>query len=216
MTDNTSLELSLAFKKQLEVNLLPAFEGLLPHKAIDQYVAAHLSHTRDKVYTPVRTAFSMIFTGVQEDKSLQNTVNVFNAKYESECRILQQKELELILQTKEDDSKKKKRSGRPRVYKSKIPKSKTNELSDSTVAYTNARKRLPIGLLEVIFEQSLSPCDIQCESWHGYKTFITDGTYIQLQDTPEIRDKYPPIENNGMFPQALLYVKVADKYTIFR
>ena len=203
MTDNTSLELSLAFKKQLEVNLLPAFEDLLPHKAIDQYVATHLSHTRDKVYTPVRTAFSMIFTGVQEDKSLQNTVNIFNSKYESECRILKQKELEFNLQAKEEDSKKKKRSGRPRTYKSKIPKSKINELSDSTVAYTNARKRLPTDLLKVIFEQTNSLDDIQSESWHDYKTYITDGTYIQLQDTPEIRDKYPPIENNGMFPQGL-------------
>ena len=67
MTDNTSLELSLAFKEQLEQNLLPAFESLLPIEAMDKYVKKELSHTRDKVYPPVRTAFSMIFTGIQED-----------------------------------------------------------------------------------------------------------------------------------------------------
>jgi hypothetical protein len=38
------------------------------------------------------------------------------------------------------------------------------------------------------------------------RTFITDGTYCQLQDTTEIRAKYPPVENNGMYPQSLLQV----------
>jgi len=206
MTDNTSLELSLAFKKQLEQNLLPAFENLLPIEAMDRYVKENLPHTRDKVYPPVRTAFSMIFTGVQEDKSLQNTVNIFNEKYESECEILRQKELKSLLQSKEEDSKRGKKSGRPRKYKSKIPKSKSRELSDSTVAYTNARKRLPIELLQLIFNQTNAPNDIKEENWHGYKTYITDGTYLQLQDTSKIREKYPPIESNGMFPQSLLQV----------
>jgi hypothetical protein len=50
MTDNTSLSLSLAFKRQLAINLLPAFENLLPMEAIDRYVKDNLSHTRDKVY----------------------------------------------------------------------------------------------------------------------------------------------------------------------
>jgi len=206
MTDNTSLELSLTFKKQLEHNLLPVFEDLLPMESIDNYVKDNLSHTRDTVYSPVRTAFSMIFTGVQEDKSLQNTVNIFNAKYEMECKILRHKELELLIQSKEEDSKQGKKSGRPKAYKSKISKSKSRELSDSTVAYTNARKRLPIGLLQLIFNKTNTPNDIKEENWYGYKTYITDGTYIQLQDTSKIREKYPPIEKNGMFPQALLQV----------
>jgi len=206
MTDNTSLALSLAFKQQLASNLLPAFEMLLPNEAIDNYVQEQLPKTRDKVYTPERTAFSMIFTGVQEDKSLQNTVNIFNEKYASECKVLKQKELELLLQYKEEDSKKIKKNGRPRAYKSKIPKSKSRELSESTVAYANARKRLPIRILQLIFEQTNVPSDLKEENWYGYKTYITDGTYLQLQDTPEIREQYPPIENNGMFPQALLQV----------
>ena len=206
MTANTSLELSLSFKKQLESNLLPAFENLLPSEAMSQYVKENLSHTRDKVYTPVRTALLMIFTGVQEDKSLQNSVNIFNEKYESECRILRQKEFELLLQSKEEALKQGKKNGRPRAYKSKIPKSKSRELSDSTVAYTNARKRLPIEFLQTIFEQTNKPNDIKEENWHGYKTYITDGTYLQLQDTSKIREKYPPMENNGMYPQALLQV----------
>jgi hypothetical protein len=152
MTDNISLELSLSFKKQLEGNLLPIFENLLPISSMDNYVKAHLSHTRDKVYTPVRTAIAMIFTGVQEDKSLQNTVNIFNAKYEIECKILQEKERALIYQSQQASLQQGKKIGRPRIYKSKIPKSKTVELSDSTVSYTKARKRLPLEFLQLILE----------------------------------------------------------------
>jgi hypothetical protein len=206
MTDNLSLELSLSFKRQLAKNLLPAFENLLPDEAINNYVKYNLSHTRDKVYTPQRTAFSMIFTGVQEDKSLQNTVNIFNDKYEFECKILKEKEQVLLLQSKSSNFGNDNKVGRPREFKSKIPKSKSKLLSDSTVAYTNARKRLPQGLLQLIFEQTNKPSDLKTESWHGYNTYIADGTYLQLQDTYVIRSKYPPIENNGMFPQALLQV----------
>jgi hypothetical protein len=206
MTDNISLKLSLAFNNQLSSNLLPAFEELLPYETINEYVKENLSHTRDKVYTPLRTAFAMIFTGVQKDKSLQNTVNIFNEKYEQECKNLQQKEQDLLLQAKEEDSQKGKRGGRPRKYKSKIPKSKKSSLSSSTVAYNNARKRLPSELLQKIFERTNTSSDIKEENWHGYQTYITDGTYVQLQDTFEIREEYPPMESNGVFPQALLQV----------
>jgi len=71
----------------------------------------------------------MIFTGIQEDKSLQNTVKIFNEKYESECKKLEQRETELLMQIKEEDTKGKKKSGRPRKYKLKIPKSKRRELA---------------------------------------------------------------------------------------
>jgi hypothetical protein len=206
MTDNHSLELSLAFKRQLESDLLPMFATLFPTEAMEQYVKDNLPQSRDKVYTPERTALSMIFTGVQEDKSLQNTVNIFNEKYESDCRLLRQREAALLLESKKKDSKKKKQRGRPRQYKSKLPKSKIKTLSNSTVAYTNARTRLPKELLRLVFEQTNNPTDIMEEQWHGFRTFITDGTYLQLQDTPIIREMYPPMESNGMFPQALLQV----------
>ena len=206
MTDNPSLALSIAFKRQLSSNLLPTFEEMLPFSDIEEYVKQHLPNTRDKVYTPSRTAFSMIFTGVQEDKSLQNTVNIFNEKYENECKILAERESELLLKLKEESSKQEKKKGRPRKYKSKIPKSKNRILSDSTVAYSKARSRLPNDLLRFIFDKTNQRFDPNQENWHGMRTFITDGTYCQLQDTPAIRKKYPPMENNGMFPQALLQV----------
>jgi hypothetical protein len=206
MTDNRSLELSLAFKKQMASNLLPVFEDLLPTVAIEEYVKTSLPHTRDKVYTPYQTALAMIFTGVQEDKTLQNTVNIFNEKYELECKILKQRESELLLASKAEATGKERKRGRPRQYKSKIPKSKSRELSDRTVAYARARKRLDKKLLRFIFERTGKPEDISEENWHGMRTFVTDGTYCQLQDTAEIREEYPPVENDGMFPQSLLQV----------
>uniref|UniRef100_UPI000AD262F5 IS4 family transposase n=1 Tax=Candidatus Symbiothrix dinenymphae TaxID=467085 RepID=UPI000AD262F5 len=94
--------------------------------------------------------------------------------------------------------------GRPKLYKSKLPKSKTQELSNSTVAYSNARGRLPYELVKLVFDSSADFGELEQEQWHGLHTYITDGTYLQLQDTEAIREVYPPIENNGMFPQALL------------
>jgi hypothetical protein len=44
------------------------------------------------------------------------------------------------------------------------------------------------------------------ENWYGMNSYITDGRYIQLQDTEEIQKIYPPIEGDGMYPQALLQV----------
>jgi hypothetical protein len=69
MTDNTSLSLSVAFKERLQSNLLPAFAELMPKAVIEDYVKTHMPKIRDKVYTPSRTLFAMIFTGGQEDKS---------------------------------------------------------------------------------------------------------------------------------------------------
>jgi transposase len=45
MTDNQSLELSLAFKRQLASNLFPTFEKLLPTEAIEQYFKDGFKHS---------------------------------------------------------------------------------------------------------------------------------------------------------------------------
>jgi hypothetical protein len=39
-------------------------------------------------------------------------------------------------------------------------------------------------------------------------TFITDGTYLQLQDTEDIKEAYPVIKGDGNYPQALLQVMI--------
>jgi hypothetical protein len=206
MTDNVSLCLSTAFRERLNNNLLPAFAELMPTGMIEAYVKTHMPHTRDKVYTPSRTLFAMVFTGVQKDKSLQHTVNVFNEKYEEECKELQAKEARHLARAKKEDGLNLKKLGRPRLHKSRIAKSKTKALSDSTVAYSNARKRLPLELLKATFYHTNKDEENGCESWYGLHTYITDGTYVQLQDTQEIREKYPVVEGDGAYPQSLLQV----------
>jgi hypothetical protein len=167
-----------------------------------------MPNIRDKVYTPSRTLFAMVFTGVQEDKSLQHTVNVFNEKYKEECKLLQDQEVAYLSEAKAKRGVKQKKTGRPRNYKSTIPISKRKSLSDSTVSYSNARKRLPRELLKKVFHHTNKVDENNCESWYGLHTYITDGTYLQLHDTQDIREKYPPAENNGMYPQALLQVLI--------
>jgi hypothetical protein len=61
-------------------------------------------------------------------------------------------------------------------------------------------------LVQLVFAHSADFGLLSKEQRHGLKTYITDGTYIQLQDTEAIREVYPPMEGNGMFPQALLQV----------
>jgi hypothetical protein len=207
MTSNHSLSLSLLFKEQLSQNLLPAFEEDFPKEIVSAYVEKHLKgKTRDKVYTVSNTLATMILTATQEDKSLQQSVNLFKYHYEKQCANLIEQERNDLEEAAALSSQSPRSTGRPRLYKSKIPKSKTQALSSSPVAYCNARARLPIELVNEVFASSADFGDLNTESWYGLHTYVTDGTYLQLQDTESIRASYPPIESNGMFPQALLQV----------
>jgi hypothetical protein len=133
----------------------------MPTAFIEEYEEKRKSKIRDKVYTLSRTIFAMIFTCVQEGKSLQNTVNVFNENYEEECKLLQAQEAACLSEAK---NTLKQKADRLSVYKSKLPLSKTKSLSNSTAAYANARKRLPKALLKEIFYQTNKVEDNDCES----------------------------------------------------
>jgi hypothetical protein len=43
---------------------------------------------------------------------------------------------------------------------------------------------------------------------HGMKTFICDGTYLQLQDTEDIKQRYAVKEQAESYPQALLEIMI--------
>jgi hypothetical protein len=212
MTHNPSLESSILFKEQMQLNLLPAFKAFFPMEEIKSFMVNKYEKTdirkrpRDKVYTVENTLFAWTLSATQEDKSLQQTVNLFKQVYEKQSQSLQAEELKQLEAEKETDKKTERRMGRPKLYKSKMLKSITNELSSSPVAYCNARARLPMELVESVFACSANFGKLPQESWHGMNTYITDGTYIQLQDTEEIRSEFPPMEGEGMFPQALLQV----------
>jgi hypothetical protein len=215
MTHNTSLERSLSFKIKMQENLLSAFMEDFPKEAIASYITEKNSRIeqkkrpRDKVFNVENTLLTMLLSSIQEDKSLQQSVNLFKQSYEEQCQQLQLEEQKKLEEEKmKDKSSSKIAIGRPKLYKSKLPKSKINLLSSSPVAYSNARHRLPYELVQLLFEHSTDFGELEKESWYGLRTYCTDGTYIQLQDTEEIRNEFPPMKRNGMFPQALLQVLI--------
>ncbi len=90
--------------------------------------------------------------------------------------------------------------------KKKLPKSIEEDISLNTSAYSKARKRLPVELTEKLFSHSrLQNVKNNYSHFHELRVFEADGTYLQLQDTEEIKEKFP-IKNKheGAYPQALL------------
>jgi hypothetical protein len=150
----------------------------------------------------------MLLTAVQEDKSLQSSVNLFKYYYERQSSLIQLKEAEQLEKERLSDSLKAKKAGRPKQYKSKLRKSITGEVKSQTVAYNNARQRLPQELVDLVYVRSKDFGALEKEEWHGMRTFITDGTYLQLQDTEDIKGEYPVIKGDGSYPQALLQVLI--------
>jgi hypothetical protein len=150
----------------------------------------------------------MIYAATQEDKTLQNAVTIFGRVYQSHSdRVIREAESSLELEKKEDLENSQVRRGPKKKYKLKIPKSKTSEVSSNTAAYSKARTRISVELLNEIFIQTRENTDSKC-SWHGRKTYITDGTYVQMQDTKELREIYEAKcndeENPEGYPKGLI------------
>jgi len=69
-------------------------------------------------------------------------------------------------------------------------------LSESSGAYSEARKRLPIETVRAFAERvSQSLIDQSPTSFAGRRTFIIDGTTVTLSPTSSLRDAYPPATN---------------------
>jgi hypothetical protein len=68
---------------------------------------------------------------------------------------------------------------------------------------------LDVRIVEDVYTHCSDFGVLEKESWHGMKTYISDGTYLQLQDTDDIKNQYTvkgQVENS--FPQALLQVLI--------
>jgi hypothetical protein len=208
MTDNNSLRLSIMFREQLSGNLFPAFKEEFPEEKVNEYVSKQMSSCREKVYTPINTIYTMLLSSVQEDKSYQQATNLFSSVHESQSKKWIEEEQKMLEAERITDSGKGVKKGRPKLYKSKLQKSKLKPLSSSPVAYNNARKRLPLALINEVFETTTHWGALEKEIWYGFRTHIADGSYLQLQDIESIREVFPSVESNGKYPQALLQVMV--------
>jgi hypothetical protein len=70
--------------------------------------------------------------------------------------------------------------------------------SSNPSAYCQARMRLPITLVQSVFERSaerLAACVRPADLWHGYHVKLIDGTGLSTADTPENQAQWPQSSN---------------------
>lgn len=210
MTPNCSLALSLQVQNLLRTDLLQHLSTDFPFELIAAHKANSKVVKRDRVYNDENTLLTMLTTAVQEDKSLQQSVNLFAQVFENRSTQLQQLEADHLARQKQADQHSQKKTGRPRLYQSKLPRSKLQQVSTNTAAYTKARQRLALELVKEVFNYSTKFDSLKKCEWYGMRCFNTDGTYIQMQDSDALREKYYVRRGDGAYPQALLQAIVCQ------
>ncbi|HUZ58300.1 MAG TPA: IS4 family transposase, partial [Hanamia sp.] len=174
-------------------------------------IEGHQSATakRDRIYNEENTLLTMLVTAIQEDKSLKQSVNIFKEVFEMKGKEIKKDEA-IQLQSEQDEENRSIAAGAPkkrgprRLYASRLAKSKGKEVSDNTAAYAKARVRIDNTLVNKIFDYSADFKEMNGKKWQGRETFVTDGTYAQMQDTEELRKKYFVKEGDNAYPQLLL------------
>lgn len=204
MKNNRSLAVSTIINKELrKESMLSFLSDFIPDQLFEEEKP---TEGRDRVFTQRTTLETMLLTSTLEDKSLKNSVIMFYGLHQRNRTIMEQELKRQVEAQKEKDKNKPALRGRPKKHEVKLPKSKAANISLNTAGYSKARKRLPIRLTVSLFEASkMTVAKNNYSHWHNLKVLEVDGTYLQLQDTPEIRMKYP-IKNGqtGGYPQALL------------
>jgi len=203
--------LSEEIKTIMRNDLTGVFRTYYPEKKIKEFKKKE--NSRDRIYNDETTLLTMIITAVQEDKSLQNSVNIYSELHTSNITKIQKKTEEVMDDEREKDKKLSRKIGRPRQYKPRIAKSKLKSISTNTGSYTTARQRLEIELVRMVYEESSNFEEISISNkWHGMEVNITDGTYIQMQDTEELRELYDIKSESEKYkvgyPQGLLQVVI--------
>lgn len=199
MTVNESLELSNAINNALQSDLSGFFSEMFP---TGLYQKLKLDKQRNRVFNMEATLLTMINTMVSPDKSLRNSVIIYNAVHENN--------LTRIKNIQEDYSKQAppKRRGRPRLKAVKIQKSKTEPISINTSAYSQSRTRLSLDYVNKVFlESAKSESTSSKTDFYGRKVYLTDGTYLQMQDSPAIQELFKTGNETG-YPRGLLCVLI--------
>lgn len=210
MKNNRSLAVSTKIEELKGSNLLGLLEKEFPSLELKNFEE---SNTRNRVFTPVNTLMTMVFTATQEDKTLKNSVNQYYTIHQRHRNeVLQGIEEDTISKAKSEKNKKRK-PGRPEKPETKIPESLKKEISLNTAAYSKARSRIPLSMTQKLFESSrIENAENNYTHFHGYQVFLADGTYLQLQDTEAIQQEFPATPNSNEFspyPQGLLEVLTA-------
>lgn len=115
-------------------NILGGLEKEFPIMSIDEFGTID-GKTRNRV-TPGNALLTMVLTAIQEDKTLKNSVDLYYFIHQQNMQQAKD-ELKIKLQQKNflDEKSSKKRVGRPKGYKSCLPKSLDNNIFLNTAAY---------------------------------------------------------------------------------
>ena len=167
--------------------------------------------TRDRVFTVNNTLLTMVLTSVQKDKTLKNSVDLYytiHQKQKAQATELLEQRMQSM---KDEDSKSLiKKAGRPKKYSLQLSKSLEKDISLNTAAYSKARERVPMELATDLLKKSrIEQAENNYTHWNGYRVYLGDGTYIQMQDTKSLRESYS-VKHAGAdregYPQGLLEV----------
>ncbi|MCK5521018.1 MAG: IS4 family transposase [Candidatus Marinimicrobia bacterium] len=204
MKMNRSLGISTKLQTQLKNNQLGMLNTVYP----TEFTFKNSGKSRERVFTDENTLQTMVVTATMEDKSLKNSVHLHYISHQKEREIKERHLQEQIKFKKEKAKIASPTAGRPNLYKEQIPLSTQTDHSLNTAAYSKARSRLPMELIEELFEKS-KIVDVQntYSHWHNYRVYLVDGTYVQIQDTEELRRDYA-VKHKGKesegYPQGLL------------
>jgi len=208
MEANESLRLSLCLKEMLRSDLSHVFADNIPVGLIEERARALNPKSRDRIFTPLNVFLTMLLTSIQEDKSLQNGLNLFTTVFESNCKLIMQQEEDRLNAEKNNAGLLPVKPGRPRKYKPCLPKCYQKSISVCTGGYATARKNLDVSIFQDVYVHSTDFGDLDKERWHGMKTYLADGTYFQLQDTEDIKSMYTVKGSEESYPQALFQVMI--------
>jgi hypothetical protein len=212
MTPNDSLTLSCRIQELMRKDMLQFIEPLFPKQAIKEYEQEYaFNKKRDRIYTCENTVMTMLITAIQDDKSLQNSVDIFQEIFTRNRKTIIAEENTRVEALRVQAHEGKPRVGRPSVYKVKLPVSKIKDISLNTAAYSKARGRVDMVLIDKVFKATADSDKLDCvKPWHGRIAYNTDGTYFQMQDTKEIPEKYRAQKSKDGklqgYPQGLLQV----------
>jgi len=203
---NRSLAISSKISECKTGDIIGFLEKEFPSSVLKKSFST--SKTRNRIFTLHNTLLTMVLTATQQDKTLKNSVDLYymihqQHKHEVVKELRESREREMQL-----DAQKKKQAGRPKKYSVRLPGSLENDISLNTAAYSKARDRVPKAMTEELFSATrIRNAENIYTRWHGYRVFIADGTYLQMQDTSSLRKDYE-VKHNGEgsdgYPQGLL------------
>ncbi len=209
MKQNRSLAISSKIQECKMGNIIGLLEEEFP-VSLSSFKKS-VTKTRSRVFTVNNTLLTMVLTSVQQDKTLKNSVDLYYMIHQKQkTQAIEDLNQKILIQKEEDNKKTIKKAGRPKTYSMQLRKSLEKDISLNTAAYSKARDRVPMELANELFEASrIEQATNEYTHWNGYRVFSGDGTYIQMQDTESIREKYE-VKHHGApsegYPQGLLEV----------